>query len=143
MGNKTSKANLHTTTKPSSNVTATETTAKWMTIEEQQRQIAMGIERERRRILAATLDHEIRASESRESAQETAIRQLVDKYLKNDLVNNPFIPDFLERKIYNNLLKLVIGIMRETAESISIDVMGQRVTIKIEAIPEPVHDMMT
>ena len=62
------------------------------------------------------------------------VRTIIDRFLKNELINNPYIPDFIERKLYANVIKLVIGIMKETVESSKIDVLGHRISFKLEPI---------
>ena len=113
-------------------------TAHWMTVEEQERQIAAGIQLERHRVMhearrdddAARAESDASASASA-AASDRAISILVDRYISNEMVNNPFVPDFIERRIYKNIIKLVVGIMTETLDSSNIVVLGHRVTFNI------------
>lgn len=105
--------------------------ARWMSIEEQQTQIAEGVDRERRRVLLATVEDETRAR----SLQTQAIDRMVDKYLQNDMINSVFVPDFLERRIYANVVKLLMGVVNDTVETTSLEFMGHRLSFKIEPMP--------
>jgi hypothetical protein len=60
--------------------------------------------------------------------EEEAINVIVERYIHNEKINNRFIPDVVERRIYRNTLKLIIGIMKDTVENASVDVLGHRVT---------------
>lgn len=60
------------------------------------------------------------------------INAIVDKFLQNKLVNNRYIPDFIEHRIYTNVIKLIIGLLKETAETSSLNVLGHMVSFKIE-----------
>ena len=50
------------------------------------------------------------------------------------LANTVFIPDFLERRIYANVLKLVIGVVEETIHSTHLDLLGHKLSFKFEPI---------
>ena len=60
------------------------------------------------------------------------INAIVDKFLQNKLINNRYIPDFIEHRIYTNVIKLIIGLLKETAETSSLNVLGHTVSFKIE-----------
>jgi len=108
--------------------------SRWMTVDEQERQIKEGIEKERARALRAALEEELHTQKKTWNTQNEAIRKVVDKYLENELINNVFIPDFLERRIYMNVTKLVLGLLQETLESINVDFLGHRISLNIEPI---------
>ncbi len=64
------------------------------------------------------------------------INAIVDKFLKNKMVNNQYIPDFIERRMYANMIKLMIGLLKETAETSSINVLGHTISFKIDPISD-------
>lgn len=59
--------------------------------------------------------------------EEQAINVVVQRYLQNELINNPFIPDVIERRIYVNVMKLIIGVLKDTVEHANIDILGHRI----------------
>ena len=109
--------------------------ARWMTIDEQENQIATQIDKEKSRVLREALKKEMESRAAAESTHMASIDLLVEKYLKNDMINSAFIPDFLERRIYANVAKLVIGLIEESLRTTNIDMLGQRISFNIQPIP--------
>ena len=52
--------------------------------------------------------------------------------MKNELINNPAIPDWIERKIYKNVLKLSIGLISDTFNNTEIEFLGHSITVSIK-----------
>lgn len=68
--------------------------------------------------------------------EEKAINDIVERYLNNHLVNCKFIPDFIERKMYRNVLKMIMGILEDTIEKTEIRVLGHKINFTITPIVE-------
>ena len=68
------------------------------------------------------------------SNEEKAINEIVDRYLKDELVNSKFIPDFIEKRLYRNILKLVTGILKDTIENAEIEILGHKITLSMTPI---------
>lgn len=73
--------------------------------------------------------------------EEEAVNAIVERYIRNEKINNRFIPDAVERRIYRNTLKLIIGIMKDTVENASIDVLGHKVTFTMTPLQNHQEDV--
>lgn len=73
-----------------------------------------------------------------DNVEDDAVKAIVDKFLKNDLINNPYIPDFIERRLYANVVKLVLGMLKETVEASNIDILGHRISFTFSPISSPI-----
>lgn len=62
------------------------------------------------------------------------IENLVDSYLENENINCGYIPDYVEKKIYTNVLQLTTGLLLETLNTSNLKILGQ--TIKFSINPE-------
>lgn len=67
-----------------------------------------------------------------ERKMKESIKNLVDEMLENDKINNSYIPDFIERKLYENVFTVIIGLLKETLENTSIKLLNQNITLNIE-----------
>lgn len=75
--------------------------------------------------------------------EEDAIAIIVDRYLKNDLINNPLVPDFIERRIYCNILKLTLGVLKDTLEESKINVLDHEITFNIKPVSKSENASLT
>jgi hypothetical protein len=105
--------------------------ARWMTAEEQEGQIAASMARERQRALdeARATDAAVRTESDTNHAD--AIAALVAKYLSNNMVNSRFVPDFIERRIYTNMITLIVGLLTETLASSNLCILGHRLEVNL------------
>ena len=62
-----------------------------------------------------------------EERLQVSVAKLVDNMLENDNVNSSIIPDYVERKIYTNVFTILIGIMKETIDDTSINLLNQNI----------------
>ena len=83
-------------------------------------------EEEQAEIVALREIHEAKTDEDR------AIDAVVDKFLLNEFVNNKYIPDVIERRMYRNVIKMSIGAMKTTFDNVSVEILGHKLTINIE-----------
>lgn len=65
---------------------------------------------------------------------EEVIERILDDFMANEQINNPAIPDFIERMIYRNVLKLVIGVAEEMVGSTTLEFLGHRVTASMSPV---------
>ncbi len=63
------------------------------------------------------------------------IDELISKFMKNELINNRFIPDFIEKNIYSNITKVIVGILQETLRNTKIETLGHTITFNLVPIP--------
>jgi len=68
-----------------------------------------------------------------EENMKKSIDNLVNKLLENDNINSPLIPDYIEKKIYMNVFKIFIGIVKETVDSINFTILNQNISLKLES----------
>lgn len=65
--------------------------------------------------------------------QRTIVQSYANKFIKNEDVDIPWMPEFAQRKIYANVLELVLGILQDTLHTSAIDLMGHRLTFSLSA----------
>ena len=73
--------------------------------------------------------------DERDTTTNDVIDAMVERFLCNDRINNPLIPDFIERTIYRNVYRLLIGLIQENLESSSVLLLGHRVTLTMTPVP--------
>ena len=66
-----------------------------------------------------------------EKKMNKSIKKLVNHLLENDNINNTYIPDFIERKLYENVFTLLIGVLKDTLENANIKFLNQNIGFKI------------
>jgi hypothetical protein len=74
-------------------------------------------------------------------AETDAINALVDQFLADELINNRFIPDAVERRMYCNVIKMIIGILKVSIDHASLEAFGHRFVMNMT--PIPVHHPKT
>ena len=60
------------------------------------------------------------------------INEFVDKLLSDINVNIAYLPDFVERQIYKNVLSILLGILNNTLNTTSINFMGHQLIISMK-----------
>ncbi|ARF09589.1 hypothetical protein Indivirus_1_212 [Indivirus ILV1] len=66
------------------------------------------------------------------------IDKFVEKLLADNNVNIKYLPDFVERAIYKNILNLIIGLLNNTLNTFSINFLGHHMTINV--VPDKTID---
>ena len=65
-------------------------------------------------------------------------RKIIDKYvsrlIEDENVNIDFLPDFIEKKIYNNIFTLILGILDNILDTVEIRFLDHK--IEFDLIPE-------
>jgi hypothetical protein len=64
---------------------------------------------------------------------DAALDAMVTDILANEHVNVTFLPDAVERHLYRNVIRLILGLLEESLERIEIKVMGQTLSLAINA----------
>tara|TARA_R100001163_G_C5061388_1_gene198285 strand:- start:140 stop:766 length:627 start_codon:yes stop_codon:yes gene_type:complete len=62
------------------------------------------------------------------------IKEAVDRMLANKTINVGYLPDFVERQIYNNVFNILLGLVNELVEGSHIKLLGHQITLDLEAI---------
>ena len=62
------------------------------------------------------------------------IQDIVKQLLKNKNINVGLLPDAIEGKLYENMIKIVLAILQDTLKETKIDLLGHQ--IKISLIPQ-------
>lgn len=68
------------------------------------------------------------------SPEHLALEAFLNNLLKDENINT-ILPDKIEKDVYMKMLKLIIGVLRHTADTIHVDVLNHRITLHIEPIP--------
>ena len=66
------------------------------------------------------------------------IEEMVDNLLKNQVVNNRFLPDVVERQIYINAIEMTLGLLETATANLEIHFLGYRARLVIDPEPAPV-----
>jgi len=61
------------------------------------------------------------------------LKHFVETLIKDEDINIDYLPDFVERKIYENVFNLLINLLDETVGTTGIDVLGHRMEFNIVA----------
>ena len=59
------------------------------------------------------------------------VDEFVETLLKDENVNISYLPDWVERKIYKNVLNLILGLLDNTFNSTSVKLLGHLLTVNI------------
>lgn len=63
---------------------------------------------------------------------QQSIDAIVNKILKNEKINSKFLPDYVEDKIYKNVITMVFALVEEILDNSKICIMGHDITMNIE-----------
>jgi len=63
--------------------------------------------------------------------RKKAIDKFVSELLKDDSINSPFIPDSIEKNIYNSIVNVVIGIVEKVLDTASIQFLNHEIQFKL------------
>jgi hypothetical protein len=66
------------------------------------------------------------------------INQSVERMINNSTVNISYIPDFVERQIYRNVFRILIGLVDELTSQTSLEVLGHHLTFNLEALTKKI-----
>jgi hypothetical protein len=65
------------------------------------------------------------------------LQQVVEQLLANKDINSRWIPDFIERRLYLNVLVLGIALLEEVLSKSEITFLGHKITLQLTPIESP------
>ena len=68
------------------------------------------------------------------------VKRIVDGFMANNAINSPFVPDFVERAIYENVMTLALGLVDEVLAGARIEVLGHRMELRLSAAETLLHE---
>jgi len=68
------------------------------------------------------------------SPRDLAVARLVDAYIKNDLVDIPLVPDFIEKRIYSSILNEILDRVERFTNDSNICFLGHFLKINIDPV---------
>lgn len=83
------------------------------------------------------VDTSSKKSQSQETVEilsEEQIKIFVEELLTDENINIEYLPDWVERKLYINIFNILIGLIKKSAESTSINFIGHK--INLDLIPQ-------
>ncbi len=70
----------------------------------------------------------------KQKVSKERIQEFVTKMLENPEVNIGFLPDIAEKKIYENVLTMLLNIVNESIDTVSVEFMGHRLKFFLESL---------
>ena len=61
-----------------------------------------------------------------------AIKSYVDKILENEDMNISYLPDFVEKKIYENTFSILLNLLDDIMENIQINIINHKLVFDIQ-----------
>ncbi len=61
-----------------------------------------------------------------------AIENYVDKILKNEGMNISYLPDFVEKKIYENIFSIILNLLDDIMENTQINILNHKLVFDIQ-----------
>lgn len=71
---------------------------------------------------------------------KSQINKFVDELLDDEDVNSKYIPDFVERQLYRNIFKILLGTLDNLFDSTSVKFMGHQITFDLQPDDEIDYD---
>lgn len=63
------------------------------------------------------------------------IDEMVNKLLEDENINVKYLPDFVEKAIYKNVLNLTIGLLSNMLSNAHVQVLGHQVKFELTPVP--------
>ena len=76
---------------------------------------------------------ETRGNKILSETSKRRIEEIAERMIQNEAMNIKYLPDFVERQIYKNMLNIVIGLLNEIIEGGKIEILEHEITLKMEA----------
>lgn len=70
-------------------------------------------------------------STPKSKVDESLIDDIITDYLKKEENNNPYLPDFVERRIYKNVLSMLLNILASSVNTIEIKLLGHTIELRM------------
>lgn len=71
---------------------------------------------------------------------DKAIEKIVDEIMNNKSINLSMVPDIIERRVYRNLLIMLIGHIKEALSDLSVIVLNHRITVTVTPVDDSTTD---
>lgn len=65
----------------------------------------------------------------------TQIEHIVDEMLANKDINISYLPDFVERQIYMNIIRIAMNVIAKTSQTTKIEFLGHEMSLKLNKMP--------
>lgn len=82
------------------------------------------------------MDNDIQVSQDK-------IKEFVSKMLQDKNINIRYLPDSIEERIYTNVLTILLSLMENVIEDISIKLIGHEVRITLQPYKETTKEIST
>lgn len=69
---------------------------------------------------------------STDRLDDAALDAMVARLLANDDINLGFVPDAVEAKLYRNILRLGLGLVKEAANTVELSLLGHTLTLSLK-----------
>ena len=75
-----------------------------------------------------------RKSSSVASPKGCAIKTLVEAYIRNELIDIPWVPDFVERRIYTRIMETVLDKIEQIASDVEVPFLGHALKVDFDPV---------
>lgn len=65
------------------------------------------------------------------------IDTFVESFIRSDDIQIPGVPDFMERRLYRNILKMLLGVVHDTLRTSKIRFLGHEISFGMSSLPYP------
>jgi len=62
------------------------------------------------------------------------IQEAVDRMIANQNINIGYLPDIVERQLYKNMFNILLGLLNDLSDGVSIKVLGHEITMEMNAL---------
>ncbi|MEX0596472.1 MAG: hypothetical protein WD512_08210, partial [Candidatus Paceibacterota bacterium] len=62
------------------------------------------------------------------------IQEVVDKMIADQNINIGYLPDIVERQMYKNMFNILLNLLNELSDGVSIKILGHQITMEMSAI---------
>jgi hypothetical protein len=63
---------------------------------------------------------------------DKTIKDIVRRILENPDINCNLLPDAIEGKLYENIIRIILGLLKETLDTTRIDFLGHHIEISFQ-----------
>lgn len=99
-------------------------------LEKQNQELLLKIE-EKREIQKQKENNECKNNLSESSINKAIIRKYIKEMLEDENANIGWMPDFVEKKIYENVFTLLLGLLETNIEKTNIEILGHKIKLSL------------
>jgi hypothetical protein len=63
---------------------------------------------------------------------EARVTELVDRFMSDNSINSAFLPDFVERALYANVIRLMLSVTAVLLDTSDVRLLGHRIRLRLE-----------